>query len=267
MIEQTETSNAEGCKSASVRKEKVSNQLRGEAMAFAAQSAVYTLAANTFEPYISYRVQRYYATRDPKHVEKFGNYSQNLAGELIGDLTGAATLVGLEAICPGPLHYFTRQFRYAVDPLYDAVAKFVFKDKKDDPNYQKEVNEWKLYQERNLARSLVVSIGGVAGNVAAQKYLVGNPSPTRLILLGKAASTTVSTGIGLVARMMFSKQTKAIDKYMAKTFFTPIMNNGLTPEEIRQQEQEHKLAEERAAMSHVERVKERGNTEETALAR
>ena len=265
MTEQTEHTDAAGGIPAGIAKHKVSNQLRGEAMAFAAQSAVYTLVANTFEPYISYRVQRHYAMRDPKHIEKHGNYSQNLAGELIGDLTGAATLVGLEALCPGPLHYCTRQFRQAIDPLYDSVARWVFKDKKNEPDYQKTVDEWKLYQERNLARSLVVSICGVACNIAAQKYLVGNPSPVKLILLGKAASTAVSTSIGLVARMVFSKQTQAIDRYMAKKIFTPIMNNGLTPEEIKAQEKAHAIAEQKA-MSHTDRVTREAGAEE-ALAR
>ena len=264
MTEQTEQTDAAGGIPAGVAKHKVSNQLRGEAMAFAAQSAVYTLFANTFEPYISYRVQKHYAERDPKHLEKHGNYSQNLAGELIGDLTGAGTLIAAEALCPGPLHYCTKQFRMAIDPLYDTVARWVFKDKKNEPDYQKTVNDWKLYQERTLARSLIVSVGGIAGNVAAQKYLVGNPSPTKLILLGKAASTAVSTSIGLVARMAFSKQTKAIDQYMAKTFFTPIINGDISAEELKKQHDEHAKAEA-AAMSHTERLQERAA--EPVLAR
>lgn len=204
-------------------KKGVTAQLRGEAMAFGAQSLMFQLAGNLFEPYVNYEVQRYYATHDPKHLEKHGTYKQNLGAEIVGDVAGAGGLILAEVFMPGPVHYFTRNFRKAIDPIYDPVARWVFRNQKDDPDYKEKMETWKVFQERNLARSVIVAAGNIAGNVWAQKHLMGNPSPTKLIFLGKLASTSLVTGLGLVARAAFPEKTSAMDEWMSKKLFAPIV--------------------------------------------
>ncbi|MBY0407872.1 MAG: hypothetical protein K2Q01_09275, partial [Rickettsiales bacterium] len=128
-----------------------SAQLRGEIMAFAAQSALFNLGANFVEPYINFRIQKYYAgPEDATHHPKYGNYTQNLAGEFAGDISGAATLIAAELLIPDQLHSMSRRFRKFVDPLYDSVAHRVLAPHKGEPDYQKQVDEWKTFQERNL---------------------------------------------------------------------------------------------------------------------
>lgn len=202
----------------------VTAQLRGETMAYALQSAVLNLGANFFEPYINYRVQKHYSAKDGA-----GNYTQNLAGEFAGDIIGASTLMLAEAVCPEQLHACTRTLRSWVDPLYTSVAHRVFAKEKDSPDYEQKVEKWKTFQERNLVRSAIIATAGIAGNVATQKLVIGNPSPTRLIFAGKLVSTALTTTLGLSARLAFPEQMKGIDKWVGKNIFTPMLKDKDAP--------------------------------------
>lgn len=201
----------------------VTAQLRGETMAYALQSAVHNLGANFFEPYINYRVQKSYS-------QKGGSYAQNLGGEFAGDIIGASTLMLLEAVCPEQLHSCTRTMRSWVDPLYTSVAHKVFAKEKDSPDYEQKIEKWKTFQERNLARSAIIATAGIAGNIATQKLVIGNPAPTKLIFVGKLISTALTTTLGLTARFTFPDQMKNADKWMAKNIFAPMLKDKGMPD-------------------------------------
>ena len=201
----------------------LSAQLRGETIAYAAQSIVYNLGGNIFEPYINYRIQKRFSGPDAEHPGKYGNYLQNLAGEFAGDITGAGTLILAEMLVPHQLHFCTRKMRSWVDPLYTSVAHRVFAHEQNEPDYAKKIEEWKTFQERNLARSVIIATGSIAGNLATQKWLVNNPSPTKLIFAGKLASTALTTALGLTVRLAFPKQMKGVDSWMSTHFFAPLL--------------------------------------------
>lgn len=202
-------------------KKTVSTQLRGETMAYAAQSAVYNLGANFFEPYINARVQKYYSG-----PHSYGSYTQNLAGEFAGDIIGSSTLLLAEAFIPESLHRGTRAMRRLIDPLYTSVAHRVFAKEKSSPDYEKKIDEWKVFHERNLVRSAIIATAGIAGNIATQKVLIGNPSPTKLIFAGKLASTALTTAIGLGVRLAYPQQMKGVDRWMSKNIFAPLMKDN-----------------------------------------
>jgi hypothetical protein len=201
----------------------VTAQLRGETMAYALQSAVHNLGANFFEPYINYRVQKSYS-------QKGGSYTQNLLGEFAGDITGASALILAEAVCPKQLHTCTRTMRSWVDPLYTSVAHKVFAKEKNLPGYDQKIEKWKTFQERNLVRSAIIATAGIAGNIATQKLVIGNPAPTKLIFVGKLISTTLTTTLGLTARFYFPEQMKNADKWIAKNFFAPVLKDKVVPD-------------------------------------
>jgi hypothetical protein len=215
----------------------VSAEVRGEAMAFALQSAACNLGANFFEPYIGYRIQKQFAAKGTDAAPSHGTYTQNLAGELAGDVIGASTIIFAEAVCPEQLHAFTRRARKFVDPLYDSVAHMVFAKDRGSPDYEKKVEEWKLFQERNLVRSAIIAGAGIAGNLATQKYLVRNPSLTGLIFAGKLTSTAITTALGLTVRLAFPEKMKKVDSWISKKMFGPILKkkddqpvNGAEPQ-------------------------------------
>lgn len=203
----------------------VSAQLRGETMAYAVQSAVYNLGANFFEPYINYQVQKRYSGHGLAHNTAHGNYAQNLAGEFAGDIIGASTLMLAEAICPEQLHAGTRRARSWIDPIYSSIAQKVFAKEKGSPDYEQKIDKWKTFQERNLVRSTIIATAGIAGNIATQKLVIGNPSPTKLIFAGKLVSTALTTAIGLGARMAFPERMKSLDTLVGKKIFKPLLND------------------------------------------
>jgi hypothetical protein len=194
-------------------------------MAYALQSGIYNLAANFFEPYINYRVQKHYSGSGAARPEAHGNYAQNLAGEFAGDIIGAASLMLAEAVCPEQLHACTKTMRGWVDPLYDTVARKVFAKEQGAPDYEQKVEQWKTFQERNLVRSTIMSGAGIAGNVITQKAVIGNPSPTGLIFKGKLASTTLTTALGLSVRLAFPDQMKNVDRWVGKNLFAPVFED------------------------------------------
>jgi hypothetical protein len=200
-------------------------EVRGEAMAFAVQSAVTNLGANFFEPYLGHRIQKRFAAKGTDAAPKHGSYAQNLAGELAGDIIGASALILAEAVCPEQFHALARRARQFVDPLYDSVAHRAFASERDSPDYEKKVEEWKVFQERNLVRSAFIAGAGLAGNLATQKLLVRNPSPTSLIFAGKLASTAATTAIGLTLRIAFPEKTKQVDGWISNKVFRPLMND------------------------------------------
>jgi hypothetical protein len=74
--------------------------------------------------------------------------------------------------------------------------------------------------------------GGIAGNILTQKYIVGNPSPTGLILAGKLLSTSLTTAAGLSVRMCYPKQMDRLDETISKRVFAPMFKEGaVEPEE------------------------------------
>lgn len=206
----------------------VSPELRADTMAYAIQHAVYNVAANFFEPYINYRVQKHYAEQYPLHINA-GNYTQNLAGEFAGDITGVSTLILAEALFPQQLHYYSRKIRGMVDPLYTAAAQRIFAKDKDASDYGQKIEKWKISQERNLVRAAVIGAASIAGNIATQKLVIGNPSPTKLIFTGKLLSTTLTTTLALGARLMLPNQTKGLDKWVGKNIFMPLLTDEETP--------------------------------------
>lgn len=201
----------------------VSAKLRGEAMAYALQSGVYSLAANLYEPYINFRVQKRFSGPDAAHPGKHGNYRQNLAGEIVGDFSGAAVLIAAEALVPDQLHACTRTMRKWVDPLYTSVARWVFASDKESPDFEKKVRNWADFHERNLVRSGIIMTTNVASNVATQKWLAGNPASLKLIFAGKLASSLLTTSLGLATRLVFPSQAKAVDQWVGQNVFMPLI--------------------------------------------
>ncbi len=191
----------------------VSAQLRGETIAYAVQNGVTNLAGNFIEPYISYQVQKKYSHYNHS---QHGNYTQNLAGEFAGDLAGAATLIAAELICPNTLHSCTRAVRRWIDPLYTSVAHAVLAKERDAPDYEQKIDTWKTFQERNVVRSAIMLVTGISANLATQKFIVKNPSPTKVIFLGNLVSSSLTTAIGLCARLAFPVQAKGLDNWMGK---------------------------------------------------
>ena len=237
----------------------VTAQLRAESIAYAVQTGVFNLAANFVEPYINYRIQQQHSIHNepqhtgnnqPQHVggnqpqhaggnavhvdgahpEARGTYTQNLVGEFAGDLIGSSTLILAETLIPGPLHAFTRAARSLVDPVYTPIAHMVLAKDRFEPDHEERVEQWKTFQERNLVRSAIMATAGIAGNVLTQKYLVGNPSPTSLILKGKLLSTALTTATELGVRFAFPHHMGRLDKWMGGKF-APMMKDETLPGE------------------------------------
>lgn len=228
----------------------VTAQQRGETIAYALQGCVYNLAANLFEPYINYRVQKHYG-KDAQH----GSYGQNLGGEIAGDISGAGALILAETFMPNQFHCFMRDAGRWVDPIYERAAHVALAKEKDSPDYQQKVDNWKAFQEKNLVRSAIMLTAGISGNLAAQKLLFGNPSPTSLIFKGKLLSLSITTAIGLVSRLAFPEQMKALDRKIGEKF-APVMKDKEIPA----------LPPEDGVESHVARLALQ-NAEVTAPAR
>lgn len=201
----------------------ITAQQRGETIAYALQGCVYNLAANLFEPYINYRLQKHYG-KDAQH----GSYGQNLGGEIAGDLSGAGALILAETFMPNQFHCFMRDAARWVDPIYERAAHVALAKEKDSPDYQQKVDNWKAFQEKNLVRSTIMLTAGITGNLAAQKLLFGNPSPTSLIFKGKLLSLSITTAIGLISRLTFPEQMKALDKKIGEQF-APAMKDKEIP--------------------------------------
>jgi hypothetical protein len=204
----------------------ISAQLRGETMGYALQSGITNLVANIFEPYINYYIQQRYARQYTSKPEAHGNYVQNLAGEMAGDLIGVGTLIAAEAMCPRALHSGMQTMREWVDPFYDSMARRVLAKEQAEPDFEQKVEKWKTFQERNLVRASIIAIAGVLGNVATQK-IMGNPSPTKLIFLGKIASTSLTTALGLTSRFAFPSQMRSVDKWVGKRIAPLLQDKGM----------------------------------------
>lgn len=205
--------------------ENVSPQLRAETIAYAVQCALHNLIANLYEPWIGSATQRYYARKGKNPSVQYGSYLQNLGGEVAGDISGAGAMIIAEALIPERLHALTRCMRGWVDPLYTSVAHRVFDDQKDSPDYEAKVNEWKTFQERNLVRSAIMMTTGIAGNIAAQKLLLSNPSPTSVIFKGKLLSSALTTSLNLGSRFLFPERMKGVDEWLGKNVFAPMLSN------------------------------------------
>jgi len=219
---------------ASTDKKNIPSQLRAETIAYAVQSGIFNLATNFVEPLINYEIQKSYSHTHPlaakpggppvKH-SAHGDYTQNLAGEFAGDLIGAGALITAEVFCPAALHGCTKTLRSWVDPLYTSVAHRVFAKDKGSPDYEQKIEEWKTFQERNLVRSVIMATAGIAGNIATQKLLIGNPSPTGIIFKGKLLSTALTTAVELGSRLVFSKEMKHVDRWVGKKIFEPMLGD------------------------------------------
>lgn len=207
-------------------KDTVPSQLRGETVAYAVQTGAYNLVANFFEPYINYHIQKHYSGADKINKGVHGSYVQNLLGEFSGDVIGAGTLIAAETLIPNQLHDCTGAIRKAIDPIYTSVAHRVFASEKGTPDYEQKVEEWKLYHERNFARSAIMATAGLAGNVALQKTLINNPSPTKVIFAGKLASTALTTALGLTARFAFPEKMQNVDTWMSRNIFMPYLSDS-----------------------------------------
>ncbi len=198
----------------------ITPELRGETMAYALQSGLGHLAGNIYEPWIDYQVQKHYARGTSKH----GTYGQNFAGEVIGDVAGAAALIAAETLFPRELHGFLRRARSWCDPLYTGVARIALGQEACEPDFEQRIEKWKTFQERNLVRSGIIGVVGIAANVSSQKILLNNPSPTSVVFKGKLLSTAVSTGIMLTARMLFAKRMKQMDEWLGEKVFEPMLS-------------------------------------------
>ena len=206
----------------------VSAQVRGETVAYAMQSGLFSIGANIYEPYINLLVQKRYSKKhnyDAPAGKRYGTYGQNLTGELVGDLTGAGTLILAEAVAPEALHRFTRGARKFIDPLFESVAHVVFCDEANMPDYDRKVEQWKTFHERNFVRSGIIASTGIAGNLLTQKLIMQNPSPTKVIFLGKALSTSITTALGLCTRFAFPNQMKSLDSWISKKYLAGKMED------------------------------------------
>jgi len=201
----------------------VAPEHRGDTMAFAVQQVMYNLGGNFFEPYVSSHVQKHFA-KNNSHI-KAGSYGQNLGGDFAGDIIGASGLMMAEVLAPVPLHTLTRKMRDMIDPVYSTIADHVFSGQKNDPNVAQQKEEWKVAQERSFVRGTLMAVGGITGNIATQKYIIKNPAPAHVIFLGKLASSTITTALGLAIRAVFPSKTQGMDKWMSKKIFTPMFED------------------------------------------
>lgn len=215
-------------------KKDIPAQLRAETIAYALQHGLLNLAANFVEPYINLQTQKYYSHKyappakpgtPPAKPLPHGDYTQNLAGEFAGDIIGMGTLITAEMLFPRQLHQCTKAIRSWLDPLYTTVAHKALAKEKGAPDYEKKVEEWKTFQERNMARTLIMMAAGIAGNVATQKLLIKNPSPASVIFKGKLLSTTITNAVGLATRLAYPKQMNHVDEWMGKNIFAPMLND------------------------------------------
>jgi hypothetical protein len=203
-------------------KTQVPDELRGDTISYAIQHVAHNALANFYEPAIDSYLQKRYYERHKNGAQGYGNYSQNLAGQFVGDVVGGGALIAAELLIPNQLHTVTRAARRAIDPLYDSVARWVLADQRDKPDYQQQVLQWKTYQERSLVRSGIMTAAAVAGNVAVQKA-VGNPSPLKVVFGTKLISTAVTAVLTLTSRLMFPDQTRKLDNLINRKIVTPLL--------------------------------------------
>lgn len=152
-----------------------------------------------------------------------------------------------EGLAPNQLDKARDKFTTWVDPFYSKIAYKVFYKDKDSPDYENKVAEWKSFQERSLFNAGIVATAGITGNIATQKLLIGNPSPTKAILAGKLLSATITSAIGLSVRLAFPEQTKSLDRWVGKRVFTDWL--------------EHKRSHDGNESSHADRLLQQDHTQ------
>lgn len=195
------------------------DQLRAENMAYAAQSVVFNLAGNLYEPVIQSWVQKRYAMEQgtPKQA---GSWFQNVAGEFFGDVGGSTGLFLASSLVPDATQGFINSVGRMVHPVFHTVGHAVFKDQFNEPDFQAKVDKWTTFQERNFARSLIVMAGNISANIAAQKYAIRNPSPAHIIFKGKLASTGVTSALNMGLRLFAPQKMKDFDAKLGRKYFT-----------------------------------------------
>ena len=206
-----------------VPENEVPMQLRSETIAYALQGGLGNMLPNFVEAGIGRQFQKYHSTHSADHPG-YGQYPQLVISEFAGDAIGAGTLIGAELLFPKQLHMFTRKARSWIDPLYTSLGRSILSKDCSQPEFEQKVQDWKTFQEQNFVRSAIMGVARVGGNVAVQKTVMKNPSPSLIILEGKLLSTVLTTVFGLGVRFAFPKHMKDIDKWLAKNVVTPILD-------------------------------------------
>jgi hypothetical protein len=212
-------------------------QKRGENVAFAVESVLTCFATDFIDPVVSHWFQREHARQHA--LEQHGTLAQNVIGEVGGDVFSAIALIAAEEVFPKNMRKLSHELGEMLDPVYSVLAEKAVDDKIQGPERTKKMEEWKDYQKDNVAKTIVMSVAGIGGNVALQKSpWLANPSPTSVILKGKLMGAAVTAGLVVGSRLMWPKQTKQIDAWLSKNVFSPIIAK-IDPEHDEEKEHHH----------------------------
>jgi hypothetical protein len=197
-------------------------QKRGENVAFAVESVLTCFATDFIDPVIGQLFQRQHAYAHG-HAEH-GTMWQNVVGEVGGDIFSAVALIGAEEFCPKQMREAGRLMGDTLDPAYRLMAQTALKLDFNKEEDRERYAQWREYQQDNLARSAVMGVAGIAGNVGLQKMpWINNPSPASVIFKGKLLGVGITTGLVIGSRLAFPKATKKVDAWLATHAFAPVL--------------------------------------------
>ncbi len=216
---------------------KAALQKRGENVAFAVESVATCFATDFIDPVVSHWFQREHARQHA--LENHGTLTHNVVGEVGGDIFSAVALIAAEEVFPKKMRSLSHRLGEMLDPFYSVMAERAVDEEITGEQRQKKIDEWKEYQKDNVAKTLVMQVAGIGGNVALQKSpWLANPSPASVIFKGKLAGAAVTAALVVGSRLLWPKQTKQVDAWLARNVFSPIISK-IDPDHETENEHNH----------------------------
>lgn len=197
----------------------------GEDIAFGIQQTIACWATDFIDPIVSAKVQKWIGKKEAK-----GTLVHAAKGEVVGDTAALAIFLAMQKVFPQPVKWLTKEARSHFDKFYDKMARTSLTawaaDHNESPGserYQHKLEEFKQFQASSFAKSVVISLGSIVSNVAAQKW-VGNTNTVPVIATSKVIGAAITSGVVLGSRLVFPQAMRKLDKEMDKNFITPLIN-------------------------------------------
>jgi hypothetical protein len=196
----------------------------GEDISFGMQQTLACWATDFIDPYIGKWFQDKY--KDDHHQSSL---SHTWGGEIIGDSAAFFMFLGVQRLCPEPMHWFKEGVKKAFDPFYDRLGKksirhwaYEHSIDEDSERYRRKLDEWKDFQADNFAKSSVITVSSVAANIATQKAM-GNTHTLSTIAASKVIGAAITMGTMLGIRFAIPKTTHELDEELNERYFSPLI--------------------------------------------
>ena len=162
-----------------------------------------------------------------------------IGGEVIGDLTSMPTLLFIQRRFPKAMAWMTEVTEAIGQPFYDVGAKMALRGwakehalKAGDPEYDARIQKWKDQQHGNLAKSAIITVSSVVGNIGVQ--MGSNLAHSRMsenhhmpslgaMLRGKVKGAVTTFVVVMGLRVLLPEKMKKLDKWASQKFFAPVL--------------------------------------------